>query len=189
MVSNDVKQAISDWTAWAVAPGVQRYDIALLKIWIQFERFLGSLFVTYATGKTSETGYAPQLKLQFIDEEHFNVFMREGNKKYVEYLDKIEKLSAHVFKDNPFDPILLDADIKPAFEQMKSIRNYIAHESGESKRKVINTCFSGDDRHFMEPNAYLLSREPTTGDTYYTYYTSIIGNVVDLLISDPNGTA
>lgn len=188
MVSNDVKQAISDWTAWAATPGVGRYDIALLKIWIQFERFLGSIFVAYATGKPSETGYVPKLKIKFLDEEHFNVFMREGNKKYVEYLDKIEKLSAHVFKDNPFDIILLDANIKPAFDQMKALRNYIAHESGEAKRKVTNTCFSGNVKHFLEPNAYLLSREPTTRSTYYTYYTTIIGDVVDLLISDPNGT-
>lgn len=187
MVSNDVKQAISDWTEWARTPGVGRYDIALFKIWIQFERFLGGLFITYATGNASETGYMPHLKVQFLDEEHFNIFMREGNKKYVEYLDKIEKLSPHIFQDNPFDIILLDANIKPAFEQMKTIRNYIAHESGEAKRKLINTCFSGDDRHFTEPNIFLLSREKTTGNTYYTYYTEIIKNVVDFLISAPAG--
>lgn len=185
MVSNDVKMAITEWTAWAAKPEVQRYDIALLKIWIQFERFLGDIFVTYATGNASETGYLPSLKIRFQSEEHFNAFMRDGTKQYIEYLDKITKLSGHIFQDNPFDVILLDANNKPAMEQMKALRNYIAHESGEAKRKVINTCFSGNERNYVEPNVYLQSRESSTRNTYYTYYTTLISNMVDLLISAP----
>ena len=185
MVSNDVKGAITEWTAWATKAEVQRYDIALLKIWIQFEKFLGDLFITYATGNTSENGFAPQLKIRFQNEEQFNVFMRDGNKTYIEYLDKIEKLSKHIFQDNPFDVILLDANNKPAMEQIKALRNYIAHESGEAKRKIVNTCFNGNERRFIEPNDYLRTREATTGNTFYTYYTTIIANAVDLLISAP----
>lgn len=185
MVSNDVKTAISYWTTWAAQPEVQRYDIALLKIWIQFERFIGDIFVTYATGNSSETGYIPELKIKFQDEEQFNAFMREGTKKYVEYLDKIEKLSNHIFKRNPFEVILLDADIKPSFEQMKAMRNYIAHESGEAKRKLIKTCFNGKEDKFVEPNVFLKTREKTTKDTYYTYYINTIINILDLVTTDP----
>ena len=183
MVINDVKSAITFWTDWAVKPEVQRYDIALFKIWIQFERFLGHLFVTYATGNTSETGYSPGLKITFQDEEHFNVFMREGTKQYIEYLNKIEKLSNHIFTDNPFDIILADTNFNPAFEQMKAIRNYIAHESGEAKRKLINTCFNGNEDKFKEPNEFLKAKEKTTGDTYYTYYIKVIENTADLLVN------
>ncbi len=185
MVSSDVNKAISEWTTWAAKPEVQRYDIALLKIWIQFERFIGELFMTYATGNPSERGYSPELKIKFQDEEQFNAFMREGTKKYIEYLDKIEKLSSHIFKTNPFDVILLDADIKSSFEQMKVIRNYIAHESGEARRKFINTCFSGNEKNFVEPNDFLKSREKTTKDTYYTYYMKTIKTILDFLIEDP----
>ena len=185
MVSNDVNKAISEWTVWAAKPEVQRYDIALLKIWIQFERFVGELFVTYATGNTSEKGYCPTLKIKFQDEEQFNAFMRDGTKKYVEYLDKIEKLSSHIFKENPFEVILLDANIKPSFDQMRAIRNYIAHESGEAKRKLINTCFSGNEKNFVEPNEYLKSREKLTKDSYYTYYVKTIEAILALLIEDP----
>jgi len=185
MVSDEVKEAITNWTMWATQPEVQRYDIALLKIWIQFERFVGDLFVTYATGNPSETGYAPELKIRFQDEEQFNAFMREGTKKYIEYLCKIEKLSNHIFKGNPFEIILLDSEIKPSIDQIKAIRNYIAHESGEAKRKLINTCFNGDERKFVEPNVFLKRREKTTKDTYYTYYINTITSVVDLLINDP----
>ncbi len=141
--------------------------------------------MTYATGNPSERGYSPELKIKFQDEEQFNAFMREGTKKYIEYLDKIEKLSSHIFKTNPFDVILLDADIKSSFEQMKVIRNYIAHESGEARRKFINTCFSGNEKNFVEPNDFLKSREKTTKDTYYTYYMKTIKTILDFLIEDP----
>ena len=89
MVSNDVNKAISEWTVWAAKPEVQRYDIALLKIWIQFERFVGELFVTYATGNTSEKGYCPKLKIKFQDEEQFNAFMRDGTNYHHIYLRRI----------------------------------------------------------------------------------------------------
>ena len=133
MTTNEIKSSITTWNNWASNPHVQRYDIALLKIWIQFERFLSELIITYSTGQPSETGYSPNLKIRFQNEEQFNAFMREGNKKYVEYLGKIEKLSKHIFINNPFDIIFLDATNKTAYEQLKALRNYIAHESGEAK--------------------------------------------------------
>ena len=185
MVSNEVNRAISEWTTWASNPAVQRYDIALLKIWIQFERFVGELFVTYATGNPSEKGYFPKLMIKFQDEIQFNVFMRDGTKKYIEYLDKIDKLSKHIFKINPFDIMLSDTNIKPSLDQMRAIRNYIVHESGEAKTKLINTCFSGNEKKFVEPNVYLKSREKSTKDSYYTYYVKIIETILVSLINDP----
>ena len=187
MLSGDIIQNISNWSAWACKPDVQRYDVALLKIWIQFERFLGDLFISYALGNASEKGYSPKLKIRFQDEEQFNALMRQKGKNYVEYLDRIESLSPHIFVDNPFDILLSDANIKTSYEQMKAIRNYIAHESGEAKSKLINKCFNGNDSRFVEPNDYLQTREKSTKDTFYTYYVKTIENVVNLLIS-PAGT-
>ena len=186
MTTNEIKTTITTWNNWAGNPHVQRYDIALLKIWIQFERFISELIITYSTGQPSEMGYLPTLKIRFQDEERFNAFMREGNKKYVEYLSKIEKLSKHIFIDDPFDVIFLDATNKPAYEQLKALRNYIAHESGEAKSKLINLCFSGNANNFLEPNNFLLTRERSTRNTYYTYYTTIIQNIVELLVDPPS---
>lgn len=185
MLISEVKQSISNWSEWAAKPDVQRYDIALLKIWIQFEKFLGDLFLTYATGNPSEAGYLPTLEISFRDEEQFNIFMRDGSKKYIEYLDKIEKLSSHIFNPNPFDIILLDAINKSAFEEMKALRNLIAHESGEAKRKVINLCFNGDVKKYKEPNDYLKSLEPESKVSYYSYYVAIITGIIDSLIIAP----
>ena len=185
MVSNDVLKAITEWTSWATKPDVQMYDIALLKIWIKFERFIGELFVSYAVGIPSETGYSPKLKIQFKDEAQFNVFMRDGNKKYVEYIDKIEKLSSHIFQDNPFDVILLNGNIKTAFYQMRAIRNYVAHESVESKHKMI-TQLGVNENNFRELNDYLKSIDKTTGNSNYTCYVRVIKAIVELLIKDPS---
>lgn len=186
MTTNEIKTAIATWNNWASNHHVQRYDIALLKIWIQFERFISELIITYSTGQPSEMGYLPTLKIRFQDEEQFNAFMREGNKKYVEYLSKIEKLSKHIFINDPFDVIFLDATNKTAYEQLKALRNYIAHESGEAKSKLINLCFSGNANNFLEPNNFLLTRERSTKNTYYTYYTTIIQNIVELLVDPPS---
>lgn len=185
MTTTEIKDSISTWNTWASNPHIKRYDIALLKIWIQFERFVSELMIIYSTGHASEKGYSPSLKIQFQDEEQFNAFMREGNKKYVEYLSKIEKLSKHIFINDPFDVIFLDATNKTAYEQLKALRNYIAHESGEAKSKLINLCFSGNSNNFLEPNDFLTTRERSTRNTYYTYYINIIENIVDLLVDPP----
>ncbi len=185
MTTTEIRNTITTWSNWASDPHIQRYDIALLKIWIQFERFISELIITYSTGHSSEKGYLPTLKIQFQDEEQFNAFMREGNKKYVEYLSKIEKLSKHIFVNDPFDVIFLDVTNKNAYEQLKALRNYIAHESGEAKSKLINLCFSGNTNNFLEPNDFLITRERSTRNTYYTYYITIIQNIVDLLVDPP----
>ena len=185
MVTNDIINSIEIWTNWASKPENRRYDIALFKVWIQFEKFMAELFVTYATGNASEAGFSPNLKLRFTDESHLNAFLRDGNRTYVDYPSQIKKLSKHIFVNNPFDVIFLDTTIYNAYNQIISIRNYVAYESGESKNKFISTCFGGNANHFKEPNEFLLIKERTTNKTHYTYYIEIIKSTVLLLINPP----
>ena len=185
MITNDINTAITEWTMWASTSTNARYDVALLKIWIQFEKFMGELFISYATGNASEEGFLPTLKLQFSSAEHLNVFLREGNRTYVDYPTQIKKLSKHIFINNPFDVIFVDTTTNTAYNQIVAIRNYIAHESGEAKAKMINVCFSGDERKFKEPNDFLLTKEKQTNQSYYTYYTNIIKNAAALLVNPP----
>ena len=44
MRSEDVKDAINYWTKWTQDNGNNNYEIAILKIWIKFERYLGDVF-------------------------------------------------------------------------------------------------------------------------------------------------
>lgn len=187
MTTNSIDEIIDWWSEWAREQGNNRYDIALLKIWIQFEKFLAELFVSYAIGESSESGYYPELKLQFCDEGQLTAFLREGNKKYVEYISQIEKLSKHIFVNDPFQIIFLDSENKEAFNQIRVLRNYIAHESGEAKLKLIRYCFGGNDNNFVEPNVYLQRRERKTHVTYFTYYVNRVKNMARLLINPPDG--
>ena len=72
MTLNDIESSINEWTNWANEN--ENYDIALLKIWIVFEKYLGEVFLNYSLGNPSEQGGYPQLKLQFEDENHFNAY-------------------------------------------------------------------------------------------------------------------
>lgn len=186
MTANTIEESINYWTSWASNPNNQSFDIALLKIWIQFEKFISELFILYATGGISEEGFSPTLKLQFRDDTQLNIFLIEGNKKYIEYPNKIQKLSKHIFENDPFEVIFLDTTNKTAYDQIISIRNYIAHESGEAKSKMISLCFSGNASHFVEPNDFLQTRERTSRNTYFTYYTEIIKNIAKLLVNPPS---
>lgn len=183
MTTTDINTAISEWSSWAAS--THRYDIALFKIWIQFEKFISQLFVDYCIGNTSESGYSPTLNLQFKDETQLNAFLVQGNKKYIEYPDRIQRLSKHIFETNPFDIIFADSTNKTAYDQIVAIRNYVAHESGEAKIKLIKTCFSGNSNNFKEPNDYLQSKERSSRTSYFTYYTTIINNMSLLLVNPP----
>lgn len=185
MHSDDIRKTIDDWTKWAVeSNNSENYDIAIFKIWIKFEKYLSYVFLNYSLGGASEKNYSPKLKLCFINESQFNAFMREGNKKYIEYTKKIETLSDHVFEKNPFDIILKDADRKVYYEQLKAIRNYIAHESEEARRKIINLCFSGNEDKFIQPNDFLKTKPINNGKTYFSIYIEFILDVIESINSE-----
>lgn len=172
MILNDIERAITEWTNWA--NGNDNYDIALLKIWIVFEKYLGEVFLNYSIGNPSELGGYPQLKLKFEDENHFNAFMREGTKKYIDYVNKIEILSQHIFKENPFDVFLSDSVKKNQFAELRALRNYIAHESAESKRKIVLLIFNNIESRFEEPKIYLKNIPKGNTKSHYTIYTECI---------------
>ena len=129
--------------------------------------------------------YSKSWKLQFSASSSIIIIEDYYLQTFLHSLSKIEKLSKHIFINDPFDVIFLDATNKTAYEQLKALRNYIAHESGEAKSKLINLCFSGNSNNFLEPNDFLTTRERSTRNTYYTYYINIIENIVDLLVDPP----
>lgn len=167
---------ISTWTEWAKHAENRRYDIALLKIWIGFEKYISDLFVWYALGRSSEFGYSPSLKIRFIDEEHLLAFLKT-EKKYIDYYSRIKELSKHIFYDDPFSRVLFDdKKYSSDYAQIMSIRNYIAHESGDSKIRYIKSCLG--DKEFVEPNDFLLKHKASLGKTFYTYYTESMYDMV-----------
>ena len=171
---------IYQWESWVRDEKKSRFDIALLKIWIQFECYLGYMFTQYAVGNKSSSGFAPSRKLHFIDESHFYAFMRNPGQAFVDYMKKIETHSEHIFKSNPFDVIILD-ERRDIFLKIKAIRNYIAHESSSAKREVINKCFNGDERKFIEPERFLQEIPTGENESRFTKYIETLKEIIDLI--------
>ena len=177
----DINSSIDYWTNWASIDSNQRYDVALMKIWVQFEKYVASVFVDYCLGRPSENGYLPERKIEFQTETQLNAFLRAENKSYVDYPAQIKKLSKHIFENDPFDIIFLDVNNNVIYENIIAIRNYVAHESAEARKKLIKNIYAGRDENFVEPVDFLMRRERSTNLTYYTYYTKFVSNIAQLL--------
>ncbi|MBB6714781.1 hypothetical protein [Clostridium gasigenes] len=160
------------------------YEIAFFKIFVKFEVFVSKVFIKYASGEGSEEGYIVKRKLAFKDEKHLKVFLKDGNSSFVNYYDKIPKLSKYIFEDkkDPFWLIFSSGSYSSYLNQMKAIRNYIAHESEESKKIYIEDVLR--ERSFVYPFEYLGKMNSKRGKTNYSI---LVGNILEMmnLLSDP----
>lgn len=160
------------------------YEIAIFKIFVKLEVFLSDLFVYYSIGNPTESGYMPKRKLKFEDEKHFMGVFKNSKSSYIDYLDKIENTSKHIFENekNPFDLIFLEPRYLTYYKEMKVIRNYVAHESNESKDKYIKTVLN--NKEYIPPYEYLSKINKKKGKTNYSIYIEVINNIVNILL-DP----
>ncbi|KMK52385.1 hypothetical protein RO21_01180 [[Actinobacillus] muris] len=145
------------------------YDIAIFRCWIKFEKFLIYKFVEYST---KPFGSEDIRRLKFDDESHFKAFLK-GERSYIEYMSKIEKLSQHIFKNNknPFEILISDQNYSNVFKDLVAIRNYIAHESEEAERKYINRIFSSNPKRMIPVNDYLKSwKDRKKAESCYSFY-------------------
>ena len=158
------------------------YEASFFKIYVKFEQYLSKIFESYCIGVPSSKGYCPQRKLAFTDEEHLRAILR-GDKQYIDYIKKIETLTPHIFVSSPFNIIFNVADNNTLFNQMITLRNYIAHESNESRTKYIKTCLGNGT--FIEPDSYLTKINRRTSSSYYTIYINKIIEISDLILDPP----
>jgi len=180
MTCEEINTKIENWTTWATTTGF--FDIALLKIWIQFERYYSFLFREYSLGGKSESGFKPELRLQFEDEEQFNVFLRENNKKFIDYPKQVEKLSSYIFKVNPFEIFKTDATYHQVFLECTVIRNYLAHESVESEERLLKTInLIRPDK--VDVNEYLMKLMKNSSKSHFSFYVEKIRDMVNLLVT------
>ena len=158
------------------------YEIAIFKIFVKLELFLTEMFIIYATGEASSSGYIAKRRLEFQDKKHLEGILK-SNKAFIDYGDKIKSLSGHIFieKSNPFDLIFLDCKYFEVFNKLKAIRNYVAHESSESKRKYIKDVLNNSD--FVEPHKYLMKINKKHHKSEYTLYIKKITEMVDLIVN------
>lgn len=105
-------------------------DIAFFKIYIKFEKLFTIMFEQYCIGGENQNGYCPNRKLIFTNTEHFLAIIQKKNNEFTLGLDFIRRMSGHIFEDshNSFS-VLSHYNFVTDLNEMKAIRDYIAHES------------------------------------------------------------
>ena len=183
MENDDLKAYIEQCNSMLEPEKVLLYEASFFKIYVKFEQFISNIFKNYCIGIPSSKAYCPERKLNFIDEEHLRAILK-GDKKYIDYIKKIETLSPHIFINNPFNIIFSVAENNSIFDEMIALRNYIAHESSESKQKYIKTCLGNGE--FIEPGQFLTKINRRTSTSYYTIYVNKIIEISDLILDPPS---
>lgn len=159
------------------------YELAFFKIFIKFEKFLSDAFENYSIGIQSDYGYCPERILCFIDIEHLNKIIKKDNKSFVNHYESIKNLSNCIFQDNPFDILTTDANYYSDINNMKILRDYIAHESDSSKNKYIKSLLNS--KSFVSPNDFLLKKKKVLNISNYTHYTNVMNEISGYLINVP----
>lgn len=183
MTIQKFKEQIDFWSEWANCENNQRYDISLMKIYVQFEKFISELFIDYCLGKQSEKKYEPNRLLEFNNLDQLNKVLCY-NSNHINYVKVIEHISGNLFDPDPFDILKTDSIYVNSIREVFLIRNFVAHESIESKGKYIKTCLKGE---YIEPSDYLLlHHKKKTGPSNFTTYCKDLLDVAKLLVDPIN---
>ena len=157
-------------------------EMLFLKIFIKFQLYITELFISYAVGISSEKGFAPKRLLNFSDKETMEKFLKIG-KKYVDYYELAINSSYVFFEDNPFSILSETTNYSNALREMVSLRNYLAHESDESKKSYITKCLYNNS--FIRPAQFLRKTLKSEKITYLTSYIDKIKEISELLLDKP----
>lgn len=186
MTNQDLIDEIQRWnTVFASTSAIDNslYELAFFKIFIKFEKFLSDSFENYAIGNVSIHGYCPIRRLNFDDLTHLNKVIQKKERSFINHFEVIKNISDCFFTDNPFDIIKTDPTYTTIINQMKVIRDYIAHESSAARNKYIVNILN--NRPFVEPYQHLLSSKRGSGLSYYTFYINSIQNISNFIINTP----
>lgn len=160
------------------------YELAFFKIFIKFEKFLSDCFENYAIGNTSIHGYSPARRLSFDDLDHLNQIIKRESRTFINHFELIKTISDCFFSDNPFNIIKTDATYSNILNQMKIIRDYIAHESPAAKGKYIQSVLN--NRPFVEPHVHLLTIKKGINKSHYSFYIESMTIISNYIINTPN---
>lgn len=146
-------------------------EIAFFKIFVKFENFLTDIIVDYATGVVVNEDKV-KLRISFEDREHFKGVT---GLNYLDTSDKTKKLVEHIFSNDNKISFFFNSSHATFFEDMKFLRNYIAHESKESKTKYIRRTLNNyPGSGFVEPNVFLQWKKRNERDSIYTKFIKLV---------------
>ena len=164
------------------------HQFAIMRLYSLFEKFIEDIFLDYCYLKKD---YSKRKLIRKID---FNVTSRDEVKKfflvnkagrtiYIEPYKTLTLFRELIFDigNDPFAFIFINATFADVIREIISIRNYIAHESEESKTTYIKDCLYS--RPFIDVNTFLLTKRNTkNANTNFAHYFETVFMIVDTLL-------
>lgn len=180
---NDLLEEIDKWER-LIAVNNDLIEVAFFKIFVKFERLLLDCVVMYAIGERSSLGYQPNRRLIFSDHDHLRKTITDKN--YIDVSKRVEDIVKQIFEENNPFTLFFESTDKDTLIKMQTLRNYIAHESPESKiayrRKVLPP-----NGEFMNAADFLSSRKNRTAAiSNYSYFIEVIVAQAKCFMGDSN---
>jgi len=152
-------------------------EMAFLDMFLAWEDFLEESFIRYMCGAVTITRYRPKVSVAPVNLDHALRFFIVKPRDYVEWSSgqQVIERAEMVFHDGePYKssirPSLTDLD------DMRQIRNAIAHHSGASLRKfeTVVRRLLGSRPRGLNPGLFLGLTHVGTGKTYIEHYKDVL---------------
>ena len=153
-------------------------ELVFLKIFISWESFLEQTFIRYMCGGETSSGFCPERYVRPKKLEHAMDILLQ-NREYVDWTrwSEVKTWARNFFRNGePYEPVILGAEV--ILNEMKTIRNRIAHHSDSASEKFLNLVRTkiGNVPRGITPGKLLNTNLPGTGY-------SILQDYVNLLLS------
>ena len=151
--------------------------MAFLDMFLAWEDFLEESFIRYMCGAVTKTRYRPKVYVAPVSLDHALRFFIVKPRDYVEWSSgqQVIERAEMVFHDGePYKssirPLLTDLD------DMRQIRNAIAHHSGASLRKfeTVVRRLLGSRPRGLNPGLFLGLTHVGNGKTYIEHYKDVL---------------
>jgi len=153
-----------------ITSGRQRLlnEMSFLQIFLAWEDFLDQTFIGYMCGGKTASGYRPKSFIKPINMKHARDVLR-GARPFVDWLngqEVIDRAKLYFNDGEPYCKALQGALVK--LDEMKTIRNAIAHRSEKSRLELENCCrrIHGYRLRRLSPGLLLMTVAKKSGVTY-----------------------
>ena len=185
--NNDLVSKIEEWREELSSNDNKHIDFALLEIFIEFEKFLTNSFVLYSLGGQGKNSFSPTLRISFENENHLEGFLK-CDKQYIDYIKKIPKIKEFIFIEDscPFSKVFSTSRFNTYFKEIQILRNFIAHQSRESKDKYQKNILRPKGiNQYIKVKTFLGRKNSQENITNYTIYINAM-KFYSEIICDPH---
>lgn len=160
-------------------------EMAFLGMFLSWEDFIEATFIRYMCGASTNTRYKPKVFVSPINLEHALKFFVVKPRDYVEWSSGqlVIERAEMVFRDG--EPYT--SAIRPSLtdlNDMRQIRNAIAHRSGTAWKKFESTVrrILGSRPRGLAPGMFLGLTHVSGGKPFIEYYKDVLSVVASRIV-------